>query len=118
MATGRFGADKEFDNAGAAVAGTVVNISTAGPIRIQAVALLNTTAAVAFLQLFRNTAANVTLGTTVPDLSIGLPASGGISFPIPDGYLFGGVNGCSCAGTTTATGAVGAGIQVNLIYGG
>ena len=62
--------------------------------------------------------ANVTLGTTVPDLSIGLPASGGISFPIPDGYLFGGVNGCSCAGTTTSTGAVGAGIQVNLIYGG
>jgi|SRR5206468_4780005 len=118
MATGRFGADNQFCNAGAPVAGTVVNVSTSGPIRIQAVALLNTTAAVAFLQMFENIAANVVLGTTVPDMSIGLPASGGISFPIPDGWLMGGLNGLSIAGTTTSTGAVGAGIQVNIIYGG
>jgi hypothetical protein len=96
-----------------------VNINASGPIRIQAVALLNTTAAVAYLQMFRDIAANVTLGTTVPNISIGLPANGGISFPLPDGWLFGKDKvGCSCAGTTLPTNAIGAGISVNIIYGG
>jgi len=50
---------------------------SAVPIDIGSYHILNLTAAVAYIQVFYKLAANVTLGTTVADFHIPLPASGG-----------------------------------------
>lgn len=83
---------------------------------IYGIALLNETAAVAYLQLFKRASASVTVGTNAPDLALGLPASGGLTLSFPQGLIMGG-DGLTIAGTTTRTGSTGANISVNLIYG-
>lgn len=85
-------------------------------IKIGAVEFLNTTAAVAYVQLFPKPASGVTLGTTAPTFSFGLPANGGMTLGFgPEGWVFGGT-GVSVAGTTTRTGASTAAVDVNFIY--
>ena len=96
-------------------AGTVIAISDTSNL-LKFLALLNTTAAVAYLQIFNLPAASVTLGTTVPKLSIGLPASAAMSLPIALGLKLDG-QGISIAGTTTRTGSTGAAIDYNLGWG-
>ena len=83
---------------------------------IYGIALLNETAAVAYLQLFKRASADVTVGTTAPDLSLGLPANGGLTLSFPRGFILGG-EGLTVAGTTTRAGSTGANISVNIIYG-
>ena len=64
----------------------------------------NTTAAIAYLQIFWKAAASVTLGTTIPDVVLPVPASGGFFGPfIGEGWRTGGT-AWSIAGTTTRTG--------------
>lgn len=77
--------------------------------------LLNTTAAVAYFQVFNKKAADVTPGTTVPKWSIGLPASAGLSLPLGDGVDMGG-DGLTVIGTTTIGGSTGAAIVYNLAW--
>jgi len=116
---GRANAEFTWCNNGNPVAGTVVNV-VAGAFTPKVVffAALNQTAgANAFLQIFTTAAANVTLGTTTPNMTIGLPNGGGISAPFPEGWLAGDKTGLSVAGTTTATGSAGSNITVNFIYG-
>ncbi len=74
----------------------------------------NTTAAAAYLQIFWKAASAVTLGTTVADAVIALPASGGavISFPDQGWKTMG--SAWSMAGTTTATGNTEALINVSV----
>lgn len=73
----------------------------------------NTTAAKAYLQIFWKAAADVTLGTTVADAVIGLPASGGVVIAFPDqGWR---TNTVWCvAGTTSATNSTEALIDVSV----
>lgn len=99
------------------VAGTVVNLDSTGPQHLRLCVLLNTTAAVAYLQIFNIAAGSVTLGTTVPWLSIGLPASAAMVLPLPEGGILAKGSGLSVAGTTTRTGSTGAAIDVNIGWG-
>lgn len=62
--------------------------------------------AATYLKLWNTAAGSVTVGTTVPDMVILLPASTIVNFPIPQGLAFG--TALSCASTTAGgtTGAV------------
>lgn len=77
--------------------------------------LANTTAAIAYVQIFWKAVADVTLGTTVPDVVIALPASGGCVLPFEgEGWRTAG-NGPWClAGTTTRTGNTEALVSVTI----
>lgn len=64
----------------------------------------NPAAAVTYLQIFDvASATTVTLGTTVPDLSFGIPAGGGGNLEWANGVAF--TLGTKIAATTTATGS-------------
>lgn len=94
----------------AQVAGTVVNLDANMGVVIRSLVLVNTTAALAYVQIFKKPAAGVTLGTTTPDLVIPLLASGGVSLSDVSMKIPG--TGVSLAATTTRTGAVGATVDV------
>ena len=107
----------------AQVTGTKVGVedgtATNGKIvTLRYLVMLNTTAAVAYLQIFNLDVASVTVGTTVPVQSIGLPASSAMVFPVPESGIYLGGRGLTLAGTTTRTGSTGAAIDVNLGYEG
>lgn len=99
------------------VAGTVIAIDNVGPQNIRFLTFLNTTAAVAYLQIFNLPAASVTIGTTAPALSIGVPLSAAIVIALPEDGLNLAGSGLSIAGTTTRAGLTGAGLDVNLGWG-
>lgn len=99
------------------VAGTVVSVDVTGPATLRCLTFLNTTVAVAYLQVFNLPAASVTIGTTAPALSIGVPASAAIVVPFPEGGLNLGGSGLSLGGTTTRAGLTGASLDVNLGWG-
>lgn len=80
--------------------------------------IFNTNAAAAFLQLFDVALqASITLGTTVPNMVLVVPASGILAWsPSETGINF--ANGCFVAATTTATGAValGSALETSWFY--
>ena len=76
--------------------------------------LLNTTGAVAYVQIFDKVSANVTVGTTAPDLVIGLAANGQIHAQFIQGIPF--VSGITIACTTTRNGATGAAVECLFLY--
>jgi hypothetical protein len=76
--------------------------------------LFNTTAAVAYVQIFNVASGSVTVGTTAPTISIGIPASGGVTVNFDKGVAFGTAISFAC--TTTRTGATGATCDVNFFY--
>lgn len=84
------------------ITATVVAVDT-GSCRFCWFDIGNVNATVAYVQIFNRPAANVTLGTTAPLLSIEVPASSGRV--VASGILmnFGG-DGFSIAATTTRTG--------------
>jgi hypothetical protein len=102
-----------------AVAGTVQQVK-AGAGQLFFLKLVNTTAAIAYLQIFDFLAANVTLGTTTPKWTLRLAANESVSVPmlvpLGLGQLNDGTSGISAAGTTTATGNTGAAISVSAIF--
>lgn len=78
--------------------------------------IYNPNAAVAYVQFFDvASATTVTLGTTVPDITLGIPATAGANL-LGDGLTFS--NGIKFACTTTATGltAPSTGLDVNIYY--
>ena len=78
--------------------------------------ILNSAVTVCYVQFFDTTGA-VTLGTTVPTWSFGLPAGAAANVPASrPGILF--ANGLKIAATTTRAGstACGTGMDVNLFY--
>lgn len=92
-----------------AVTNTVVNVDANNPIVLRQIIAINTSAALNFVQIFKKPAASVTLGTTVPDIVLAIPASatslgGGISLNFGDGVRTTGT-GFSLAVTTTRTGS-------------
>lgn len=99
---------------------TAVNVKTA-PGSMYGFVLMNTGAATCFLQIFNTTAANVTLGTTVPVLSIpvsvnsatvpGITALSLSNSPMPFNVAM------SVAATTSATGGgTCAAMVVNILF--
>jgi len=76
--------------------------------------LFNTTAAVAYVQIFNVATGSVTLGTTAPTMSIGIPASGGVTVNFDKGIAFSTAISFAC--TTTRTGSSGATCDVNFFY--
>lgn len=74
--------------------------------------LVNTTAAVAYVQIFFKPSASVTLGTTAPDLIVRLPANASKTLAWPFGVTLSAGTGLSFAATTTTNGAVTAAVSV------
>jgi hypothetical protein len=99
-----------------AVAGAAVNIKANGQALLCGLKLVNTTAAVAYLQFFDVPAASVVLGTTVPKFVMRLSANETTnpSDLTPAIQFYG--TGLSIAGTTTANGALGAAISVSAWF--
>ena len=76
--------------------------------------ILNTTSAIAYVQVFDKTSANVTVGTTAPDYVIPLPPNSGATLGIGQGVAH--ANGITIACTTTRTGSTGAVCDVVAFY--
>ena len=89
-----------------AITGTVIAGSDV-PTDIAMIEVGNTTAAIAYIQIFWLAAGSVTLGTTAPNAVIPVPASGGVVLPFDGGWKTGGT-AWSMASTTTATGSTNA----------
>lgn len=96
--------------------GTKVELDNTGPPTLKMVYVLNTVAAVTYFQIFFKPAASVTVGTTVPDLSFGIPASAAFSLPIPPNGIRCGGNGITVASTTTREGSTGAATAYNIAW--
>ena len=94
---------------------TITNVDATNHVTIGVMTLLNTTAAVAYLQFFNRAASNVWIGNTSPTWSIGLPANAGLVQSIPKGIYLGG-DGLSIVGTTGRTNITAAQIDVNFGY--
>ena len=60
----------------------------ATPGTLYGIIAVNVDTSAYYLQLYNATAANVTVGTTTPVMTVPLPASGGVAFPIDIGILF------------------------------
>ena len=63
----------------ASVAGTKAAVKASAG-QLYGYHILNTTAAIAYVQCFNVASASVTVGTTTPDFVLGLPANGGATF--------------------------------------
>lgn len=103
-----------------AVAGTVQQVAGQASF-IVGMKLVNTTGAVAYLQVFALPSANVTLGTTAPLFCIRLAANESVNIydgaiPVQVGQFGQTGQGLSIAGTTTANGNTGAAISVTMFY--
>lgn len=95
----------------ASVTGTKAQVS-AVPVNIGAYHILNNAAAISYVQCFYALAADVTVGTTVPNVVIPLPASGGATLNFEGGWLTRGP--LTLAVTTTRTGSTTATADVVL----
>lgn len=95
----------------ASVTGTKAQVS-AVPLNIGAYHLLNNAAAITYVQVFYKLAADVTVGSTTPDVVIPLPASGGATLLFDEGWLTRGP--LTLAATTTRTGSSTATVDVVL----
>jgi len=99
---------KPLFSAGVAATKTAIK---ATPCQVHGWHIVNQTAAEAFVQVFDKAAADVTVGTTVADYVIPLPASGGAVLPLNHVGLLHSI-GLVIACTTTATGLTGAACDV------
>ena len=96
----------------ASVTGTKVQVS-AVPVDIGAYHMLNNAAAITYVQVFYKLAAAVTVGTTVPDVVIPLPVSGGATINFSgSGWRTKGPLTLAC--TTTRTGNSTATVDITL----
>lgn len=90
-----------------AIVGATKVVVTASQCLVHGLVVVNQTAAEAFLQVFDKLTADVTVGTTVPDYFIPVPASGGVVIPLSKvgfAHLTGVVIAC-CTSPTNNTGA-------------
>jgi hypothetical protein len=80
--------------------------------------ILNTTAAIAYMQVFNLASASVTVGTTVPDYVVPIPANGttGAGNNILGEIGLAHSVGCTVACTTTRGGSTGAACDVIIFF--
>lgn len=95
---------------------TVQTVYGVGNTRIKGYYIFNPDSSTTYLQMF-NTTSSVTLGTTVPTLSIAIPAGQAANLVDMAGIVF--ATGLKIAATTTRTGntAPTTGLDVNIWYG-
>lgn len=74
------------------------------PVTVGAIIAYNQGGAVGYIQMFFQPSTSVTVGTTVPDKVIPMPATGGFVLSFDDGWYVGGT-GLTIACTTTRTGS-------------
>lgn len=97
----------------AATSDGTVRLASKGATQLCDLQLLNGVAAITYLQLFNaQSAADVTLGTTVPDKVLVVPASVGVFFTFPNPAEF--PRGLCYATTTTSTGSTGAACSISF----
>lgn len=96
----------------ASVTGTKAQVS-AVPVDIGAYHMLNNAAAISYVQVFYKLAADVTVGTTAPDVVIPLPTSGGATLNF-EGMGWRTRGALTLAATTTRTGSTTATVDVTL----
>ena len=77
--------------------------------------VFNPNTSVAYLQIF-DVAGSVTLGTTTPKLSLGIPAGGGANLLVPLGISFANTIKLACTTTETGSTAPASGLTVNIFY--
>lgn len=94
-----------------ALAGTAVNLSTARCC-VGFISIGNLLAAAGFLQLFNKLAANVTPGTTKPDMVVQVALSASKEFSLGEGVVFD--TALSAVVTTTAEGGTGGSADVAI----
>lgn len=105
-----------WDSTYTALLATVVSAAT-GLRKLGGYYIYNPNATVAYIQVFNKAlVADVTLGTTVPDLVFAIPATGAANLELTNGRLM--RLGIMIAATTTATGltAMGAACTTNIFY--
>jgi hypothetical protein len=90
---------------------TTVKTVRAGNGALAFLSCYNPNATVAYVQFF-DTVGTVTLGTTVPKLSIGVPATQHVSVPVGAAFLA----GIKAAATTTATGSTAPGTALDCNF--
>ena len=97
------------------ITNTAVTVDASARISAGAYQLYNGNSTVCYLQFFKLAAGSVTLGTTVPFKSVGVPANGGANFAWPSRLSF---SALSVAATTTRAGSTActSGIDTNLDY--
>lgn len=78
--------------------------------------IYNANASVVYVQVFNAASASVTLGTTAPDLSLGIPATSAANVEFTNGIAFG--TAITIAITTTRSGSTGPGstVDYNIFY--
>lgn len=100
------------------LAGTVTSVKSSAAGTLAGWYIFNPAATVCYIQIFDvATAGAVTLGTTVPTRSMGLPIGSAANIPaVAPGIAF--ANGIQVASTTTATGSTpcGTGSDVNFDF--
>lgn len=100
----------------AALSTTVVAVD-ANPGQLYELYCYNSNASVAFVQLFDLATGSVTLGTTTPKLSYGIPATNASGFTVSlVGTQFSTAISAAVATTATGSGAVGSGLTCNFKY--
>jgi hypothetical protein len=94
---------------------TTVRVVKSTPGILSGYFIYNPNSSAAYVQFF-DTAGTVTLGTTVPTLAFGFPATSAANILINEGITF--ANGIQLAVTTTATGntAPSTGLDVNVFF--
>ena len=101
------------------VTNVVQDVDANNPIRLGMIQAYNPNAAAVYLQFFAESASSVTLGTTVPTVSIGIGPGDTLSQNFSSGWKFPG-SAFSTAITSTAVGngAPVASVRLSLVYGG
>lgn len=96
--------------------GTVTSVKSNGPARLAYVYCYNSQSSVSYIQIFdAATSGAVTLGSTTPKLSLGIPATSASGLgPAEIGIQF--QNGIQVASTSSATGASAASQDCNVAY--
>jgi len=99
----------------AALSTTVTSVKAAAGV-LAGWYIFNPNAATAYVQIFNTASGSVTLGTTPPVMSLGIPAGGAANLSLPKGIPFS--TAISIASTTTATGSAAnsSGLPVNFWY--
>jgi hypothetical protein len=78
--------------------------------------LYNNNSTQAYVQIFNVASGSVTLGTTVPDMVIVIPANGGRNVEYNNGIAFSTAISYACTTTRTGSSAMANAIDVNFFY--
>jgi hypothetical protein len=95
--------------------GTKLGVTTDANVLISAISITNLAAAITYLHIFDAQVGDVTVGTTVPDWVICIPASANVTIGFPDPVKH--TAGLTLSSNTTAGGDTGATTFITVTYG-